>query len=230
PELAASCLAPSLLGLWRSEYGVSYGYGTAVAASGYLLLKSLAAVPKLQPLCKLQVLCLVLYGLRLNVFLLWREICIPRFREMRNRIEDRAKSQGPRLSRLPFLLTCAVLYLGLVAPGYLVLKAAEAKAKLGSGFHCAVVAMYVGWLLASFGDLYKSAMKAKDGEEKLVTSGPFRLLRHPNYTGEQLLWSANFVAGLEKRQREKYGEDKAYWRWVRTSWPGLSLRSPRVAE
>ncbi|CAJ1442922.1 unnamed protein product, partial [Effrenium voratum] len=78
PELAASCLAPSLLGLWRSEYGVSYGYGTAVAASGYLLLKSLAAVPKLQPLCKLQVLCLVLYGLRLNVFLLWREICIPR--------------------------------------------------------------------------------------------------------------------------------------------------------
>ncbi|CAJ1442921.1 unnamed protein product [Effrenium voratum] len=64
PELAASCLAPSLLGLWRSEYGVSYGYGTAVAASGYLLLKSLAAVPKLQPLCKLQVLCLVLYGLR----------------------------------------------------------------------------------------------------------------------------------------------------------------------
>lgn len=36
----------------------------AEAASGYLLLKSLAAVPKLQPLCKLQVLCLVLYGLR----------------------------------------------------------------------------------------------------------------------------------------------------------------------
>eukprot|EP00435_Cladocopium_sp_Y103_P072084 s436_g39.t1 len=54
----------------------------------------------------------------------------------------------------------------------------------------------VGWGVAAFGDLYKSVVKAKEGKDAIVTGGPYALLRHPNYTGEQLLWSANFVAGL----------------------------------
>ncbi|CAL1151973.1 unnamed protein product [Cladocopium goreaui] len=146
----------------------------------------------------------------------------------------------------------------------------------------------VGWGVAAFGDLYKSVVKAKEGKDAIVTGGPYALLRHPNYTGEQLLWSANFVAGLlaaatlhpvvrsrhtkhllqglhgfhalqspkailltwlplsalgllgiifvlmqataglEKRQREKYGEEEKYRSWFRKTWPGLALRSPRV--
>eukprot|EP00913_Durusdinium_trenchii_P012506 g11742.t1 len=132
----------------------------------------------------------------------------------------------------------------------------------------------VGWGVAAFGDIYKSVVKAQQGQNAIVTTGPYALLRHPNYTGEQLLWSANFVAGLlaiaamkstkhglpkalqavlpawlllsslgllgiifvlmqataglEKRQREKYGQDEKYRSWFRKTWPGLALRSPRV--
>lgn len=280
--LSATCLGPTLLGLWRSEYGVSYGYGSAVALSAYLLWRDAAG------LAAVHLFCLVLYGVRLNLFLLWRELCIPRFREMRNRIEERAVQQGGRLNRLPFIVTCALLYLGLVAPGVLVFKASVRGAQFGSGFRLALLGMYVGWGVAAFGDLYKSVVKAKEGKDAIVTGGPYALLRHPNYTGEQLLWSANFVAGLlaaatlhpvarsrhtkhllqglhgfhvlqspkailltwlplsalgllgiifvlmqataglEKRQREKYGEEEKYRSWFRKTWPGLALRSPRV--
>lgn len=42
PKLALVCLLPTLLGYYKSEYGVSYGYGTAIAASSYLVLSSIA--------------------------------------------------------------------------------------------------------------------------------------------------------------------------------------------
>ena len=37
-------------------------------------------------------------------------------------------------------------------------------------------------------------MQSQLGEDHLVTSGIFRWLRHPNYTGEFLLWTANAAA------------------------------------
>jgi hypothetical protein len=38
----AACTIPTMLGFWRSEYGVSYAYGTAMALSGLLMLPSCA--------------------------------------------------------------------------------------------------------------------------------------------------------------------------------------------
>lgn len=46
-----------------------------------------------------------------------------------------------------------------------------------------------GFLLAAVGDWYKSRVKARDGPDKLVTTGPYRYLRHPNYTGEMVGWT-----------------------------------------
>eukprot|EP00434_Breviolum_minutum_P010472 symbB.v1.2.009236.t1/scaffold583.1/size184467/8 len=73
---------------------------------------------------------------------------------MRNRIEERSKEQGGRLKRLPFIVTCALLYLGLVAPGVLVFKAAARGAEFGSAFRLAllgmrsrVMARLTNWLL-----------------------------------------------------------------------------------
>ncbi|CAK9040579.1 unnamed protein product [Durusdinium trenchii] len=57
-SLSASCLGPTLLGLWRSEYGVSYGYGSAVALSAYHLWRSSSG------LAAVHLFCLILYGVR----------------------------------------------------------------------------------------------------------------------------------------------------------------------
>jgi len=48
-----------------------------------------------------------------------------------------------------------------------------------------------GFLLAAVGDWYKARIKLRDGADTLVTSGPFRYFRHPNYTGEIIGWTAS---------------------------------------
>ena len=45
------------------------------------------------------------------------------------------------------------------------------------------------------GDTQKYISKARN-PSKLVTSGVYSLFRHPNYTGEVLLWSGSTLTGL----------------------------------
>ena len=111
PILAAACTVPTCLGFWKSEYGVSYAYGAATATVGALVLR---AAPN--RLAAAHALCVLCYGVRLNVFLLWRELSVERFRKFRETIEDRAKASGGRLKRTPFVLSCAFLYYCMTAP------------------------------------------------------------------------------------------------------------------
>ena len=57
-----------------------------------------------------------------------------------------------------------------------------------------IAVMYLGFGVAAVGDLSKTWVKAQKGEDTLVTSGLFRLLRHPNYMGQAWLWTANAAA------------------------------------
>jgi len=93
---------------------------------------------------------------------------------------------------LPFILGCSFLYAGMAAP-LLLTATAGLSGKLA---FASVVAMYVGLFVAAWGDLVKTWVKADKGGDHLVTSGPFALLRHPNYTGEVLLWTANVFTAL----------------------------------
>ena len=77
--LATASTIPTLLGFWKSEYGVSYAYGFAMAAAG-----ADCPIPT-----RRKPAGLLAYGSRLNLFLLYRELAIPRFREFREKIEVR---------------------------------------------------------------------------------------------------------------------------------------------
>merc|ERR1712079_586522 len=128
--------------------------------------------------------------------------CLEKFRKFREKIESNSKEKGGRLKRLPFILGCSFLYFGMAAPSVLVASAGGAGADLAGStlaarlFQCCLAAMYTGWALAACGDGYKSVVKAMRGDSAVVTGGPFYFLRHPNYTGEQLLWAANYVSGF----------------------------------
>lgn len=268
--LAVACLLPTLLGYYKSEYGVSYGYGTAVAAASYLVLSSLAAAaglplfPALLPALRDSVTLarpltrtslsfhlagvkaslqttvrnlgtllpaslpafhatsVLFYGLRLDAFLLYRELFLPRFRAMRERIERRAQRQGGRFSRTPFLISCAFLYLCMACP---LLVTARTCGGVGMGtewgsmwkamrpsdgpvpileqsVRLSVILALAGFLLGALGDLNKTIGKALGGEDALVTWGVFRFLRHPNYTGEAIGWTASCLAGFLAVARE----------------------------
>jgi steroid 5-alpha reductase family enzyme len=55
---------------------------------------------------------------------------------------------------------------------------------------------WAGLLLAAAGDLTKSIVKSQLGADTLVVSGVFRYFRHPNYTGEQILWTSSMLAAF----------------------------------
>eukprot|EP00242_Pyramimonas_sp_CCMP2087_P010391 CAMPEP_0198215058 /NCGR_PEP_ID=MMETSP1445-20131203/46608_1 /TAXON_ID=36898 /ORGANISM="Pyramimonas sp., Strain CCMP2087" /LENGTH=373 /DNA_ID=CAMNT_0043890579 /DNA_START=87 /DNA_END=1205 /DNA_ORIENTATION=- len=195
PILAAACLLPTCLGYFQSEYTVSYGYGTATALAAALIHEATKSVGGWEWTLA-HSLVLVLYGLRLNLYLFYRESFIPRFSKFGKKIEERAKAKGSRLARTPFIVSCALLYLGLAAP--LVLSAAAPIATIASeslcgAFKVCIGAAYLGWAVAAVGDFQKAVAKANG--VGLVTTGLYSVLRHPNYTGEMLLWTSSFVAG-----------------------------------
>ncbi|KAL3760579.1 hypothetical protein ACHAWU_009540 [Discostella pseudostelligera] len=244
PTLALVCLLPTLLGYYRSEYGVSYGYGTSIAASSYLILSSIATsaglplfpgikeailpISSFQPAAILTSLtttitnlrtllptslaachayALFFYGKRLNIFLLYRELCLPRFRAMRERIEERSKKQGARWKRTPFLLSCAFLYFCMTSPLLITSRLCGDMSMMpacGGGMvttlenclRCSVITAFLGYLLGALGDLNKTLGKKWQGEDALITGGIFRFLRHPNYTGEVIGWTSSCLAGI----------------------------------
>ena len=196
--VALSCLLPTSLGFWRYEYGVSYGYGTSVALTAFWFLRNLTPDSSV---AYWHALALVFYGVRLNLFLLYREIFIPRFRRMRESIEERrgGGGRGRLLSRLPFVLGCAALYACLSAAPLSVTSRSVAGGVVNTApllLSACVACSWVGFVAAALGDLQKAVTKAVRGEDVLVTGGLFALLRHPNYTCEALGWTASYLASL----------------------------------
>jgi protein-S-isoprenylcysteine O-methyltransferase Ste14 len=152
---------------------------------------------------------LFFYGTRLNLFLLYRELCLPRFRAMRERIEDRAKKQGSRLKRTPFLLSCTFLYFCMVCPVLVTTKVCEGMSMTGAvglggglasfleySLRLSMIFTLSGYLLGAVGDLNKTIGKMLKGEDTLITGGIFRFFRHPNYTGEVIGWTSSCLAAF----------------------------------
>ena len=255
-SVALSCLTPSLVGFYKSEYGVSYAYGGAISITAWMVLER---VP-MTSIAGVHALALLFYGIRLNLFLLYRELNFPQFREFREKIEDRAKNKGSRIARTPFVVGVAFLYACMAAPLFVTMTTALTPFwSLDGGWTLnaarGLVGMtWAGFVLAALGDTTKTAVKTQKGTDHLVVGGVFRFLRHPNYTGEFLGWTASALAavllgsvswlslasvvgavgidfvlvqaatGLERKQFEKYGASESYQKWVRRSWAGVTKK------
>mmetsp|Transcript_22082 Transcript_22082/g.25126 ORF Transcript_22082/g.25126 Transcript_22082/m.25126 type:complete len:367 (+) Transcript_22082:71-1171(+) len=215
--IALMALVPTLSSFYRYEYGVSYAYGTATAGTAALILRSLLSSATTNPItqiAQIHAAAIVFYGLRLNLFLLYREIFLERFRLFKEKIEERnvAKEGGTGflnkvLARTPFVFSCAFLYAGLASPALTSAKIAQMSISAASQTtSVATYAMYLyqalvyltwfGFGLGAIGDLTKSLVKGKKGPDHLVTGGVYKFFRHPNYTGEMIGWTASFLASI----------------------------------
>lgn len=230
-KLFLSCLLPTLIGLWKYEYGVSYAYGTSTALSSFFILKPILNAPTsaFTTLVQIHAAAIIFYGVRLNIFLLYRELFLERFRRMRERIEDRqtkkeegAGTIGRLINRIPFIISCSLLYLGLVSPQLTSAKSLQminqcgidASNSLAWGVYKSLVGLtWIGFVIAAIGDLTKTMVKSWKGPDHLVTGGMFALFRHPNYTGEVIGWTSNFLASTIAMYLSGYGV-KAWKDWV----------------
>eukprot|EP00977_Amphora_coffeiformis_P008362 scaffold1893_cov220-Amphora_coffeaeformis.AAC.7 len=194
----ATCLLPTCGGYFSREFGVSYAYGAATSLTAWFVLKrKILTATNPSKWVVWHAAAVVFYGIRLSAFLFYRQQKSKRIKEMQKKIEERAESSGSRLSRTPFVLSCAYLYYGLCAPVNLsALMATQSFGNLAVLFKGLVATTWLGFLVAALGDFTKSFVKARKGEDHLVTGGIFRLLRHPNYTGEMIGWTSSGLAGL----------------------------------
>jgi steroid 5-alpha reductase family enzyme len=186
------------MGFIKSEWTVSYGYGFATALGAAAIWREMPIGPTTNPVFLLHAASLLFYGLRLNLFLYIRNRTSARMKEFQKTLEKRAQEKGNRLARTPFVLSCGLLYYGLVLPAVFVskLESNTVPALALLAMKALVGLQWVGFLVGAVGDLTKSYVKEskKDGKF-LVTSGVFSLLRHPNYTGEIVSWTCNAMIG-----------------------------------
>mmetsp|Transcript_27294 Transcript_27294/g.31156 ORF Transcript_27294/g.31156 Transcript_27294/m.31156 type:complete len:346 (+) Transcript_27294:246-1283(+) len=183
-QFAAASFFSGCLGLWRTGYAVSYGYGGAMLASGLLQLSALRIGAPSQTTLQLHAAIYILYGIRLCGFLLNREIRLP---VEIHQMKRRDASFLERLKRLPIVTGCSALFFCMAAAPMRALALVQPECNALTISTLAIG--FTGFLLAAVGDWYKSKIKARDGPQKLVTSGPFRYFRHPNYTGEIIGWT-----------------------------------------
>jgi len=195
PELLAAAVLPSCIGLWKSGYTVSYGYGGAIlAAASLTLFNTYQSSGMAMSLASVHAASLAFYGIRLCLFLLWREVTLP---VEIHKMKKRDASLGQRLKRLPLIIGCSMLFFLMASTLRVSLYASTLQTNnsmLPSWI--AVGISFFGFLLAAVGDWYKSVVKAKEGPDFLVTTGPYRFLRHPNYTGEMIGWTGNLAVAL----------------------------------
>ena len=83
---------------------------------------------------------------------------------------------------------------------------------------------WAGLLLAAVGDLTKSLVKRELGADALVVTGVFQYFRHPNYTGEQILWTCSMAAGFAAAMAGGWKALPASAGWLAASvvgWAGI---------
>ena len=197
PQELWTNLLPPCLGFYKSEYTVSYGYGFATALTALSILRR-SGPANGNGLLPFHAGALIFYGFRLNLFLFVRTALSSRMQEFNNNIEERAVTKGNRFkTRAPFVLSCALLYYGLSAPLLFTSKMAEIPLWTNQVLKALIGLQWYGFAMAALGDFTKTFVKrAEKDEHFLVTTGIFSLVRHPNYTGEIIGWTANILCGL----------------------------------
>lgn len=183
-------LAPTALGYIKFSYCFTYGYGGAIALTAFLVAGALQHV---KSMALIHAYALLFYGVRLNLFLAYRDLFIPGFRDrLKNDKAVTCTSLADRLKRTPMIASVGLLYACMCAPLFVTAKY-SADDKVTAAL---VILTWAAFIFAAAGDVAKSIGKARRGRNALITGGIYRICRHPNYTGEIFAWTASCAAAF----------------------------------
>ncbi len=218
---------------------IGYGFAVAAGGITVFVMALVAPTNANLLILAVQAVLFVVYGARLSGFLLVRELKNATFKKT-DVAKDTLAKNGEKKMPIFVLATIwvfvSILYVTQVSP-MLYRYANGAKDMLVPciGFAISVF----GLILESVADQQKSAQK-KENPNAVATKGLYRIVRCPNYLGEITFWTGVFVSGvtayegigqwamaifayiaivfimfngaqrLEKRQMERYGDDKTY--------------------
>ena len=182
------------VGFYRFVYFMTSGYGLAVAGIGVGIgVISLINGYHSIAILLLCVLCLV-YGLRLGLFLIIREIKSEAYRKT---LAAQTQKPVPIFVSVVMWIFSAILYVLQVSPVWY--RAANYIAgttdKSEIPAYIGAVIMVAGILLESFADKQKSAAKLVNPNMPAM-DGLYKLCRCPNYFGEIVFWTGLVISGI----------------------------------
>ena len=231
-------LIASAVGFHMYIWFFSVGYGLSIAAIGAALA---VGFHNRLGLAGIACFLLIVYGLRLGGYLLYREWKSSAYRKVLTPEMDRSKKM-PLAAKVSLWIVCALLYTLMTSPLFFRLYN---EAKPDAMFWIGLVVMVFGVVLEVIADQQKSAAKKKNSR-RFVDTGLYRIVRCPNYLGEILLWTGMLLTGttalqgtgqwiaallgyvlilwvmfsgarrLELRQDRNYGEDPEYQEYVKS--------------
>lgn len=178
----------SSIGLYRTLWFTSVGYGLSVAGAGGILLLLFHAetLPILLVCCGI----MLFFGCRLAAFLLLREVTGKNWRrKMREEMGPESTDMGVKLM---FWFGCAVLYAMMASP--LVYRLVSGG-PISTSVTIGAALMGLGALLEMWADFSKSRQKKKYPGE-ICRRGLYHFVRCPNYLGEIIFWTGVLAAGI----------------------------------
>lgn len=191
--LAGLALLISGIGFYRTVYFVSLGYAFSIVAMA--LVAPILTRHTLTWAAAAQNALLILWGLRLGIYLLRRESSASYRKELLD-VQQRGAGIGA-LKKILIWLGVSLLYVAMFSPSLFHLTgAAFLPAPFASLLQAlGLLTMAGGLLLEALADRQKSRFKAQSPGQ-FCNVGLYRLSRCPNYLGEILFWAGNWVAGL----------------------------------
>ena len=236
-------LVISSIGFYRVVYFISIGYAFSIVAMG--IITPVRHLESLTWALALQNIFLVLWGIRLGVYLVQREVRESYRKELKN-IHQRSAGMSWMIKVLIWV-SVSLLYVLMFSPslfGLIALPGSSSRIYDLTQI-AGLLLMGGGLVLEALSDKQKSDFKAKF-PEKYCNVGLYRWVRCPNYLGEIIFWLGNWVMGimiydtplrwvagligiacivlimmgstkrLENTQDERYGDQPEYQNYIRT--------------
>ena len=198
----------SSIGFKKFVWFISLGYGFSIAAFGLAMILFFHST--LSVVTTILSLLFIVYGLRLGLFLLFRE----KTRKSYNETMKRDVKDGSDMSlilKIVIWATCSLLYVCEVSP---VLFRLQSNAETDGFAVVGMLLMILGICLESIADLTKDKSK-KANPHTFCSMGVFKLVRCPNYLGEVITWTGVLVSGLSAVH--------GVWQWLAVlgGWIGI---------
>ena len=185
------CCLISAIGFIKLIYFITYGYGYSIAGIGLFLLLSQNGLTIEEIILGM---LYITYGLRLSLFLLIRNKKSPSYIE---KVKHSTKNTEDIkfFTRIMIWLSTSLLYACQTSP--LVYRTISNKKEKENKIllYISIIISIIGMIIEGLADNQKSEAK-KINPKRFVDTGLYKIVRCPNFFGEIIFWTGNFISGF----------------------------------
>ncbi len=189
------------IGFKKYVYFLSIGYGFSILGIGVALIIfgifkfRYFNIDKCPAINYILAILLILYGLRLSLFLIVRENKSKSYKKVFNNIMDQTKDKMNFKVKFLIWISVSILYILQTYP--IIFRFYLSKSTSTLSLVLAIIGAiisFLGLIVEMVADIQKSYYKKQ--ENTFVSKGLYKYVRCPNYLGEIIFWTGIFVSGI----------------------------------